>query len=385
MIAWDDLSCDTITDIARCQIRPKTVLVLSAVNVAWRHIIINTPSFWTHLDVKVSSTSYSVPKLTQLCLERIKDAPVDLHILSTIHGKNKQIPHDIPASLTNRVISSLSIQSYFSQVHAEALVKAWLGDITGCEHARHCNLHSLRVLVKRAPRDEDEDEDELQAPTIQTPSLPRISALQLSDIGASWNTTGGFTGLIDLDLSNLGTGSCPSMEQLQAILLSNPELRILRLFKIEIDVPTESYYAVPTMTIELPKLQFLGLGHLPWYSMTILLKTITPGPEFSCLNISHPDFADEGLELLEALCSGHKVTILSLDAPIHHEQRLATFLRSLHSLHTLNLSHLSLETNALPDILSDQSGGADANTSTALGFPVSRNYVFLDARYLLPH
>ncbi|CAE7118968.1 unnamed protein product [Rhizoctonia solani] len=356
VIAWDDLSCETIVDTVTGRKKSGSVFVLSSVSVAWRYIVTNTSSFWTHLDVNVSSTTYFFPKRTELYLERIKDAPADLHVTSTVYNDGLPIAHTIPEFLTYRTVTSLFIES-FNQVHAEALVEAWLNS----SHAYQ--LHSLRVIVIRAPY------ASRSTHLIDISGLPHISTLRFSGIGIngtgmSWNKATGLTGFTDLDLSDLDIDSSPSMEQLQVILLSNPELRILRLSKIESYVPIESYHTTPQITINLPRLQFLGIGRLPWYSITVLLRIITPGPEFTCLNIGYPGFADEGLDLLEAFCSRHKVQILSLDIPIHHEQNLAIFVRSLKGLHTLNLSNLSLDTNALPDILSDRSECIDTDATT---------------------
>ncbi|CAE6514785.1 unnamed protein product [Rhizoctonia solani] len=350
VIAWDNISCDFILDTPTLRKKPRSVLVLSSVSVAWRYIVVNTSSFWTHLDLDVLDASY-LPKHSGLCLAYVKDAPLDLHITCTIFEANesKHTAPPIPQYLIDHTIASLTIES-FSQGHATALANAWLAN--GSAH----NLQNLRVSVKRAYMYQ-----RAQSIPIDASGLCNISTLCLSGVGTDWSTIK-LSKFTDLDLSNLESGSCPSIEQLQTILMSNPELRILRLSDIPIDIPAESYSKMAAVKIKLPRLQFLGLGHLPWHLMILLFQVLIPGPEFSCFSVAC-GFADEMIEPLEAFCSHHKIMALSLDMPVHHEQNLAIFVRSLKCLHTLSLSNLKLDTNAFPDILSDRSGAIDPGST----------------------
>ncbi|KAH7338898.1 hypothetical protein B0J17DRAFT_767934 [Rhizoctonia solani] len=352
VIAWDDLSCDSILDTMKTRRKSRSVLVLSGVSVAWRYIIVNTSSFWTHLDVDASDTFYFLSKITYLYLERVKHAPVDLHIVCMIYDVNEDsyIAPTLPESLINRTIASLTIES-FNQEHAKALAEAWLN------HEGAHNLQSLRVCARCVPYTSEKTK------SIDTSGLSHITTLRVCGIGANWHTTR-LSKLTDLDLSDLEGASCPSMEQLQTILTSNPELHTLRLSDLKRDAYLDSYFKMISMNIRLPRLRFLGIGRLPWHSTALLLQALTPGLDFSCLSFRCSDFADEALELIEAFCSRHKVTTLSLDMPIYHEQNLAIFVRSLSGLHTLNLSNLNLDTNAFPDILSNRSEGIDPSITS---------------------
>ncbi|KAG8730346.1 hypothetical protein FRC10_002851, partial [Ceratobasidium sp. 414] len=210
---------------------PEMLVVIQLVCSQWYHLVVNTPSLWSHVDVLGSQPSTGddgpISKFTQIRLERAVGAPICLHF----HKSVREYP-DFRVALFLRPYLRSAYSVVFPGYHSERLALT-ISEV--------CSSHSAPGLVHPLGTPGND-----LPPRAKHPDWP--------------NRT--FYGITDLRIGYMGSGKGSShnsyrLEHLLAMLSSNPLIRILRVH--EIPPYFDSGARSPTL-ISLPHLELLEVG-----------------------------------------------------------------------------------------------------------------------------
>ncbi|KAG8720388.1 hypothetical protein FRC09_009650 [Ceratobasidium sp. 395] len=251
----------------------------------WRQLALNTPYFWTHIDI-----GPSVPwKLSKLMLERANLNPMYLHITGSQSYDWENPEHEIsyyPALLLDdlkshmRRVHTLGISSQESGANfVRSITKLWLehGDRNLVQLLSVYQNSGKEVLFDGPQEDEDEDEEDEGDTEINISEhgkdvLLSLEALQLHGTRFSWDSNA-YRGLVDLQLgfSNGSRIASVSSLELVSILMASPMLTVLKLKGLDITRTKSLAQAIP---IPLNHLRILNLTEMPTVSLAQLLPLI---------------------------------------------------------------------------------------------------------------
>lgn len=359
LAGWGHIHCDLGLRPDRSQKDATSYpVVLSSVCSAWRHIIVNTPLFWSHIDLSVAFGRYSLTEYTRLCAQRAKATPIDLHILceegfEPFETGEAERMAALPEILRNRTLTSLNLALY-RQDSVHPILLAWVNNFS--------NLTSLSVRlyshrrIETALFPESSDRDLLYS------QLSRLHTLDLRKIRLDWNQAT-FSGLVNLSLSNIEPNYCPTIDQLRSMLIASPGLRTIQLHSVVLPMPDSRIHG-PIQPIYLEELTLLCFDCIPAGQMLYWLRTIAPGKGPLCLNVKPRTSEGELTLQVLASCGPAKYNVRTLSLHMQHSNldgfgpqiQLGLTLALFKHVQTLNLSYVPLCGNQVIDIICAQPG-----------------------------
>ncbi|CAE6519271.1 unnamed protein product [Rhizoctonia solani] len=312
-----------------CKSRGIHATIISRVNTSWRHLVINTSSFWSHIDLYFEHGCWlPLGTLSRQCLRRVKDAPIELHISCGQIHRFYTAAVTIPNYLRDQKITSLILTTLYPAV-IQPMVGAYLNEGT------RSNLTQLKVELVSSGHDQSAVCVPAAAQTNQeqlTENLLQLDTLRLSGVTMNW-TGARFSGLVDLQLHNVRPS--PSMDQIYDMLAASPGLHSIELKRLHLK--SSSFTGSrPTLRINLPRLSFLSLGGGDCNFVNCFLEVIEPGMGQLCLKLSIPKASSKELESLRV---PHNIPTLSLSIPDLPIVLLGQMLSSQKDLTTLALAN----------------------------------------------
>ncbi|KAG8713446.1 hypothetical protein FRC09_018704 [Ceratobasidium sp. 395] len=239
----------------------------------WRHIALDTPHLWTHVDV-----GPSVPDgLAEMLLDRTKGTPIHIHLSDAGPRFHSTRPrylsgHRIISTLAPHIhqAHTLEVRSYFdSPANFTALLSLWL------QKGTPSLAKSLMVYqpVSRALLSLDVSAmDELKAYSANVQAMMRsLSRLHLQNVHFNCDSCL-HHGLVELQLFGGSTPISVSTLQVADIISASPTLTALKLRSVTI---TSSDSGPPSAPIVLSHLQLLSLSHIRSDSLQHLLTLLT--------------------------------------------------------------------------------------------------------------
>ncbi|KAG8728874.1 hypothetical protein FRC10_004506 [Ceratobasidium sp. 414] len=178
------------------------LVVIQLVCNRWHHLVLNTPSFWSHVDVLGNYTSTSddavISELTHVRLKRAAGAPTCLHFHESVR--------EYPDSRVALFLRPYLHNSYSVVLPGDCNERLFLTISEAC--SSHCAPDLIRPI--NAPGND--------LPQAAHPDWPKRTFYGITDLRM------GYTG------SRMGSqGNSYQLEHLLAMLSSNPLIRILRL------------------------------------------------------------------------------------------------------------------------------------------------------------
>ncbi|KAG8791158.1 hypothetical protein FRC12_010039 [Ceratobasidium sp. 428] len=183
--------------IASAERKLHPLVVIPSVCTIWRHLAISLGSLWSHVDVYMAGhrkDDRALISLDQmrLWLERAGGAPMNFHVcFDQLESGDPQLSDILGPHMSRAVSLTFSLAR---QVHTQDLLNIY---------GAHCPLGQLQVL-----------------------SITRTAANNLSTL--DWPTNR-LQGLTVLELVDLGSSVCPSLDELVWLLSNSPALHTLRL------------------------------------------------------------------------------------------------------------------------------------------------------------
>ncbi|KAH7335279.1 hypothetical protein B0J17DRAFT_669375 [Rhizoctonia solani] len=332
LIGWDTIyrgywDSQRLWDYDRrvCQHRSRHVTNLSCVDTFWRRLVINTTSFWSHIDIFFEH-GYWLPlgRFSRQCFARVKDAPIELHINCGQTHRLYTAAAAIPNYLRDRTVTSLILTTLYPAV-VEPIVGIYLNENTRSHLTKlQVELVSSMESVVCVPIPAQVNQGQFSE------NLLRLNTLRLAAATVHWDSAR-FSRLVDLQLRDVQPS--PSMDQIYNILAASPELCTIELEQLHLN----SYESTgqSRAPINLPKLTFLSLGGSDFEFVDRFLQVIELGVGHLCLRLSIPEASYKELESLHI---PHKLTTLSLRIPDLPVALLGQRMASLNDLATLALA-----------------------------------------------
>ncbi|KAF8595044.1 hypothetical protein BDV93DRAFT_528944 [Ceratobasidium sp. AG-I] len=251
---------------------PKTLLALTRVCSDWRRIVTNIPSLWSHIDILMRDYIYdddeAILNNTYLWLQRARTMPLSIHVSKRSHHRALPSPGWYSLFGHLQATTSLCIGPVRNQRFPDDVLTLWIAS------AKNSLVQTLAVLGADGARTKrmllwgesfrPEKIDAFLAP---------IRVLRLHNTYFDWGSRA-YHGLVELEMGFLQDSVCPSVEEMAAILLACPELRILRLQAMTA-WNSERVYFEPVL---LNHLEVLDLTGMRARGLEVFLPLITPGP-----------------------------------------------------------------------------------------------------------
>ncbi|KAG8728286.1 hypothetical protein FRC12_021867 [Ceratobasidium sp. 428] len=237
---------------------------------SWRHISLETPYFWSHVDV-----GPGVPwGLSKLMLERAKTNPLHLHIDEHelprwAHPKPDDIYRPDPLL---RDLASILHRVHTLELSSHNLSGEFIGRITNLwlDHGDQDLVKFLSVYQWNSGRQEvlfDDYHDYLEVQQTSEHGKDVLLSLRifhLHGVRFNWDSNA-YRGLVDLRLSldRMSAIAAISSLELTCILLASPMLTVLKLRGLEVTYTENIPHAIP---ISLNHLRVLNLGDMHIFS-----------------------------------------------------------------------------------------------------------------------
>lgn len=269
---------------------------LSHVCSRWRQIIMGMPSLWTHIDIiNFHSLSQGSVLRSEACLARASDFPLDIHIRvpSSYDFSHKSTLLNFLASVATRIRSleltlpealddfDYSILEWcFEQCIPGTLTRLMVSDRSGdvtsfIEAAEDEGNVAHDSLWLRLPHQRFED------------ILQSITVLWLDGVYPLW-TSQAYHGLVELRLTCARVPRhCLTKLELYAVLVHNPNLRVLE-FGLDITIPPpESLTDNSDPVVYLGELEVLNLSSLDYDQLNVILGLLNLGSKPLHLNMCY--------------------------------------------------------------------------------------------------
>ncbi|CAE6440470.1 unnamed protein product [Rhizoctonia solani] len=329
-------------DRRACQHRSRHVTNLSCVNTLWRRLVINTTSFWSHIDIFFEHGHWlPLGRFSRQCFTRVKDAPIELHINCGQTHRLYTAASAIPNYLRDRTVTSLILTTLYPAV-VEPIVGIYLNGNTRSHLSKlQVELVSSMESVVCVPIPTHANQEQLSQ------NLLQLNTLRLSATTVDWDSAR-FSRLVDLQLHDVQPS--PSMDQIYDILTASPELCTIELEQLHL----KSYELTgrPKARIHLPKLTFLSLGGSDFEFVDRLLQVIGLDASPLCLKLW---ISETSYKALESLRIPHKLTTLSLRIPDLPIAILGQMMTSQNDLTTLALADQDVDDfNVVPNTIGSQ-------------------------------
>ncbi|KAH7325183.1 hypothetical protein B0J17DRAFT_682526 [Rhizoctonia solani] len=328
----------------------KQPIILSHVCSYWRHIAINLPLLWSHIDL--FPDQYRDPILSarsETFAARSAHVPLDLHII--IHPVEPVLRFYAPpeadsdstifpflTAVAHRVWS-LTVTSdsgrfdddggFCGLVLAAIFTDCTPGALTAVSIVACIELYSDYAVNAHTL-----DSSWTEA-TIDDLWLP-VTILQLSGYFVKWDSKA-YHGLAELRLSDCGT---PNSSILTSIFQSSPQLRVLELDRFEGRIHEDSLLS----PVPLDKLEVLMLAAIPDGHFASILRLITPGSKPITLSISNPHEYSTGFisrRELQKFVARSNISRLCVYASWSYTQ-ISDVLSIMPSVHVLALNNFCL-------------------------------------------
>ncbi|KAG8775149.1 hypothetical protein FRC12_001649 [Ceratobasidium sp. 428] len=220
------------------------LVVIPSVCARWRHLALNTPSFWSHIDIEEARISKNRGKLslrrTELWVERARGAPLALDFWGK-QSQQKQDKRQLTSILRRHVARIVSLSLHKT---TEFFFRAMLSDLLP-GRGRLSSLTTLVVDQVRLSR-------KIPHPTWPNPVLRNMFDLQLIDLPGPVS---------------------PGLNEFASLLSSSPHLHTLRLRNTQFS----SGHEVECPTIILPHLRLLDLSIQRNPEFRKLVSVLNPG------------------------------------------------------------------------------------------------------------
>ncbi|KAG8777098.1 hypothetical protein FRC12_000555 [Ceratobasidium sp. 428] len=282
------------------------LVVIPSVCARWRHLALNTPSFWSHIDIEEARISTNMGKLslrrTESWLERARGAPLALDFWGR-QSQQKQDKRRLTSILRRHVDRIVSLSFYKT---TEFFFRTMLSDLLP-GRGRPSSLTTLVVNQVRVSR-------KIPHPTWPNPALRNMFDLQLIDLPGPVS---------------------PGLQEFASLLSNSPRLHTLRLRNTQFSASHEVEYP----TVILPHLQLLDLSILRSPESRKLVSVLNPGAlELEVqLNFSGGDPLESESTVLELLRRSYVSRLVVRDLAQSDTQELIGYLNCLPDLRVLVL------------------------------------------------
>ncbi|KAG8772832.1 hypothetical protein FRC12_002869 [Ceratobasidium sp. 428] len=326
--------------------------------VQWRRITLDTPRFWTHIDI-----GPGVPwELSRLMLDQATDhGPLHLHIHENelpSPGEQTRYIQYFPLSLMRKLKPyihrvyglELSSRKYLDGCFAARMAEFWF------EHGDKDLVRSLSIHQRTHNNEVLFDEPEENTSVLNTSErgkeiLLSLRVLQLHGARFNWNSNA-YRGLVDLRLGFVSKSriSSVSSSELARILMASPMLAVLKLIGLKVTRAEDQMQNIP---VPLNHLHVLNLTEVSSESLKQILPLISlPKSSSTELRIGLGICDELETELYNFFAQLSIATLYCICKPPSFGA-WSSILLSARSLHTLVLDmegcHLKDHISSLPD------------------------------------
>lgn len=313
----------------------QSLLALTHVHRHWRTIIVNTPLFWSHVNLKFGCLEkfFKTCNLIEVCLERSHTLPLCIRVVGQgqfFRRDLKKLTGCLHPHLGNLAALHIEYMPDYNQILE--LITFWLmNGRPGSVHALSVQQHKFESRWKLHPTDRELNQQRLNS------FLQPIRMLRLYRAYFDWDSSV-YHNLVVLQLGGLARGSqdCPTLQQMLGILLACPQLHTLQLQYMSILASEPA----PLEPVVLSALKHLELLNVEPNSLCRLLPMIVPQSQQLNIKISINvlPYLDQALSdsALQSFLIRSDVTRLYIRG-LDNIDRIAGYLSAVQDLNTLIL------------------------------------------------
>ncbi|KAG8679602.1 hypothetical protein FRC09_018849, partial [Ceratobasidium sp. 395] len=316
-------------------------VVFASVCSSWHRTALATGRLWSHIDLAPNSDpTYRLYKRARVWTTRASDAPLHIHIHERAWAKDDEISQLV--SFLSPFMKRVCTLTINTECHSldlfESTLACWL------EHGRAGSMRTLDLrrprpnpllasfgpqVIRRLPR---EHLDEFLQP---------IQTLHLHNVCMGWSVSTAYRGLVELRVESLADVAGPTVSQLAAFLRGCPQLRRLKLARINFRYE-EVEEDVVAPRVYLAHLEELNLLAVNSSVLRLLLPVLEIGARPLAMSVTlgaQPNIFEE----LSSFFGRTHVSKLYLDAC--HQDWVPLLFNSLGHLRALVVSNYALLQN----------------------------------------